>query len=58
VEGWATFDDVLAFAFQQRLARAKVADSQEIDHALIAKKAMEDVVQAIDSFERHKKRSC
>jgi hypothetical protein len=58
VEGWATFDDVLAFAFQQRLARAKAAGSQEIDHDLIAKKAMDDVVRAIDSYERHKKGSC
>ena len=58
VEGWATFDDALAFAFQQRLARAKAAGSQEIDHDLIAKKAMDDVVRAIDSYERHKKRSC
>ena len=57
VEGWATFDDVLAFAFQQRLERAKAAGSQEIDRDLIAKKAMDDVVQAIDSYERHKKRS-
>jgi type IV secretory pathway TraG/TraD family ATPase VirD4 len=58
VEGWVTFDDVLAFAFQKRLARAKAAGSQEIDHDLIAKKAMEDVVQAIDNYERHRKRSC
>ena len=58
VEGWATFDDVLAFAFQKRLARAKAAGSQEIDHDLIAKKAMEDVVQAIDNYERHTKRPC
>ena len=58
LEGWATFDDALAFAFQQRLARAKAAGSQEIDHDLIAKKAMDDVVQAIGSYERHKKRSC
>jgi len=49
---------VLAFACQKRLARAEGAGSQEIDHALIAKKAMDDVVQAIDSYERHKKRSC
>ena len=58
VEGWAGFDDVLAFAFQQRLARAKAAGSQEIDHDLIAKKAMDDVVQAMDNYERHRKRSC
>ena len=58
MEGWAAFDDVLSFAFQQRLARAEGAGIQEIDHSLIAKKAMDDVVQAIDSYERHKKRSC
>jgi hypothetical protein len=54
VEGWATFDDVLAFTFQQRLERAKAAGSQEIDHDLIAKKAMDDVVRAIDSYERRR----
>jgi len=58
VEGWATFEDVLAFAIQKRLARATAAGSQEIDHDLIAKKAMGDVVQAIDSYERHRKHSC
>ena len=58
VEGWGTFDDVLAFACQKRLARAEGAGSQEIDHALIAKKAMDDVVQAIDNYERHRKHSC
>jgi hypothetical protein len=58
VEGWATFDDVLAFAYQTRLSRAKAGGSQEIDHDLIAKKAMNDVVQAMDNYERHRKRSC
>ena len=58
MEGWATFDDVLAFAVQKRLARAEGAGSQEINHDLISKKAMEDVVQAIDNYERHRKRSC
>ena len=48
---------VLAYAFQKRLKRAEGAGSQEIDHNLIAKKAMDDVVQAIDNYERHKKRS-
>jgi hypothetical protein len=58
VEGWAAFDDVLSFAFQRRLARAEGAGSQEIDHDLIAKKAMDDVVHAMDNYERHRKRSC
>jgi type IV secretion system protein VirD4 len=58
VEGWATFDDVLAFAFQKRIARAEGAGNQEIDHDVIAKKAMDDLVQAIDNYKRHRMRSC
>jgi hypothetical protein len=58
VEGWVTFDDVLAFAFQQRLARAEGAGCHEIDRDIVVKKAMDDVVQAIGSYERHAKRSC